>query len=119
MIHKVLKTTPCMGSVIVLTSCFKLQVNAEGVVDDTVSAGKSLYKTIKRKKDGTEERLYSHSVELLPGADEQQVGRQCLQRLTETISAASDKEPQILEQSTELIKAETENKLKCFVSAVL
>jgi len=119
MIHKILKTTLCIGSVMVLTSCFKLQVNAEGVVDDTVSAGKSLYKTIKRKKDGTEERLYTHSVELLPDADDKQIGADCLQHLTETIKAATDKEPQILEQSTEIVKAESGNKLKCSISAVL
>jgi len=116
---KVLTTSLCISVVALLTSCVKLQVNADGVVDDTVSAGKSLYRTIKHKKDGTEERFYSHSVELLPDADERQIGVQCLDYLAQTIETASEKEPQILEQSTEIINAESGSKLKCSVRAVL
>ncbi len=119
MIYKVIKITLCVCSVILLSSCFKLQVNPEGVVEDTVSAGKSLYKTIKHRRDGTEERLYTHTVELLPDADVQQAGNECTEYLTESMNSGSDNDPQILESSTEIITGETGNKLKCSILAVL
>jgi len=119
MVKILIRITLFVGSVILLTSCLKLQVDPKGIVDETVSAGKSLYETIKRKKDGTEERLYSHTIELLPEANEQQIGKQCLEYLTESINTNSDKDPQVLETGTELMNAESGNKMKCFIRAIV
>jgi len=100
-------------SIFPLTACFKLQVNPEGIVEDTVTAGKDLNKPLKRKKDGTEERLYSHTVVLQPDADDQQVGRECMDYRNTSINASSEKEPLVLESGTEIIKSESGNKVKC------
>jgi len=119
MILGMFKTAVCMGTIILLTACLKLQVNADGVVEDTVSAGKSLYTTIKHKKDGTEERVYTPSIELASETDEQQAGKECLEYLTKTMDVNADKKPQILETSTEIIKADSGNTLKCSIRAVV
>jgi len=119
MVQLIIKTALCLCLSVSLASCLKLQVNAEGVVEDTVSAGKSLYKTIKHKKDGTEERLYTHMIDLLPDADEQRAGSECLAYLTKTINAASDKAPKFLEQNTEVIKLDAGDKMKCSILALV
>ena len=132
MIFKSGKIAICVFCAVPLASCIQIKVNPEGVVEDTVAAGKSLYQTIKRKKDGTEERLYTHTVPLqantiktadLADSNAQQAGEACLAYLTQTVNAAAkeaaEKEAGIVEASTEEIDTDSGKKVKCSMLVVL
>ena len=119
MIAKLGKVFLLACPLVLVTGCIKIQVKPKDVVSDTVSAGKDLYTTIKRKKNGTEERVYTHTLAFAADSNEQALGTACLEHLTATVEDASDKEVQILEAGTEVIRLEDGNKMKCTMRVVL
>ncbi len=106
-------------SMVLVTGCIKIQVKPKDVVSDTVSAGKDLYTTIKRKNNGTEERVYTHTLSFDADSTEQELGTACMDHLTATVENASEKDAQILEAGTEVIRLEDGNKMKCTMRVVL
>jgi len=102
-----------------LVGCVKVQLKPQKLVNDTVTACKSLYETIKRKKDGTEERLYSHTVELKPDADQQEIATRCLTHLEAVAQSSTDNDVKILEQATEVLFLHSGERMKCTLLAVV
>jgi len=103
----------------VLSGCVRVQIKPKEIVSDTVSAGKSLYQTIKHKRDGTEERLYSHSVPLEADSSLVDVAGSCLDFLKTTAEEATQNKPEFLEENTEIINLEDGRKLTCKLRAVV
>lgn len=110
----------CTVSLLVpLVSCVQVQIKPKEIVTDTVSAGKSLYQTIKHRRDGTEERLYAHSLPLSEGDDMVAVAKECQDFLKVTAENASEQEMEVLEESTEVAVGEVGSKLICRLRAVV
>ncbi|WP_390591500.1 hypothetical protein [Simiduia litorea] len=104
---------------LILSACVKLEIKPEHVVSDSVEAGKDLYQLIKHKKDGTEERKYSHSMMLEPGQSEQQAGQTCLHYVEAMATAASKKRISIKQQETKTLKTEQGLSLSCSLHATI
>lgn len=102
-----------------ISACVKVQVKPKEIVSDTVSAGKSLYRTIKRKKDGTEERLYAHTLQIQPDQSDAQAGIDCLDYLREVAEAATDNKMEILNESTEVGENDDTRTMTCKINAVV
>lgn len=106
-------------TITVATGCVKIQLKPEKLASDTVSAGKSLYETIKRRKDGTEERIYSHTVVLDAEIDLRELSTQCLTHLKSIAQSATDNDMKVLEESTEVLNLDSGERLKCTLRAVV
>lgn len=103
----------------VVAGCVKIQLKPEKLVNDTVSAGKSLYETIKRKKDGTEERVYTHTVQLKSDVDQQELAMQCLTHLKAIAESSTENDMKVLEEGTEVLNMHSGEQMKCTLRAVV
>lgn len=99
--------------------CVKFEIKPGDVVSDTVDAGKDLYTTIKRKRDGEEERSYSHSV-----ASETQEGdtakiASCKKQILSDIKVSSLVLEKILSEATEIDSSSGRRKVICKMVVVV
>lgn len=106
-------------SLFVLSGCVKIQFKPQELVSDTVSATKDLYETVKRKRDGTEERLYTHTVAISSDVSAEQATTECFAFINSALSEDDTKNPKLLEQGTEILDTESGQKLKCSILAVV
>ena len=102
-----------------MTACVKFEIKPKDIVSDTVEAGKGLYRTIKHKKDGTEEREYSHTMPIGADKADTEVAAECLSYLNELAEAATENPVDIVKESTEAIEVEQTRSIKCTVIAVV
>ncbi|MDN3640789.1 hypothetical protein QWY82_18465 [Simiduia curdlanivorans] len=114
-----MKKTTLFVSSLILSACVKLEIKPEHVVSDSVEAGKDLYQLIKHKKDGTEERKYSHTLMLEENQSEQQAGQACLSYVEALATSASKKKISIKQQETKTLKTEQGLSLSCSLHATI
>lgn len=104
---------------ITLASCVKLQINPGNVVGDTVDAGKEVYTTIKRKRNGEEERIYSHSVSFVESKTSASNVASCKEEITSIISESGYTLKSILSESSKVTESETGKAVECEIRAVV
>lgn len=85
-----------------VTGCVKLELNPGNIISDTIEASKSLYKTVKRKNNGEEERIYSHSIPSSESQLDSQKIIQCHNQIKSRISASNLKITEILSESSKV-----------------
>ena len=87
--------------------CVQVEVNPREIVTDTIDAGRELYRSVRRRVDGVEERRFTHRVPLGEGGDTAAAGAACLEHLRALARRSTDEEElEVLEESTELIEAD-------------
>lgn len=104
---------------VLTTGCVKLQVNPEGLISESVDAGKELYQTIKRKRNDEEERKYT---QLVTSATVQSDGLnsvQCKAMIRDNIKGSSLELIKILSESSEVAIFDGERKVKCEIVALV
>lgn len=109
---------PILLSTIVLCSfmlsgCVKLQLNPGDVVGDSVDAGKELYQTIKRKRNGEEERQYTFFVESATESEDTENILTCKQKIKENIEASPLTLSAVLSESGEVVTIDEVRKVRC------
>jgi len=104
---------------LVTTSCMKLEVKPGRVIGDTVDAGKEAYQSIKRSRNGEEERDFSHKISFDPAISNAVNITNCKKEMMEIISAADLTVSKVLTESSE-VAGKDENKIvQCAVTAVV
>lgn len=88
---------------LVLCSCVKVQVKPEKIVSDTVRAGKDIYDTVQRNREGKQERVLSHRVAVQNG-DTASALTSC-RKIVKQLAAQEneDSDMEILKESTEIV----------------
>lgn len=102
-----------------LMGCIKLEIKPEGVVSETVDAGKALYQTLKRKRSGEEERVYTHMVFSKEAMQDSESFLKCRSQIEGNIALSATKLSKILSESSEVMEIEGDRKLKCTVVALV
>ena len=103
-----------------LGGCINIDLKPKEIIGETVEVGKSVYRTLKSKIDGTEERLYTHTVPIAGDVDEHDAGVSCLAYLRGIADAAAKRdEAEVLEESTELVRREEGPAMRCSLRAVV
>ena len=104
-----------------LGGCVSFDLGAKDIVSDAIAAGKSLYRTIRYRRDGTEERLYSHVSAIPAGQSDVEAAVGCLGYLRGLADAASDGTAEVLAESTEIVDADdgTRRSMRCTLTAVV
>lgn len=104
-----------------LGGCVSFDLGAKGIISDAIAAGKSLYRTIRYRRDGTEERLYSHVSVIPAGQSDVEAAIGCLGYLRGLADAASDGTAEVLAESTEMVDADEEapRSMRCTLTAVV
>lgn len=113
------RTVTLAVMVVLMSGCVKLEVKPGHVVSDSVNAGKDLYKTIKMKSGGEEERRYSYQV---ISESEQQDGEainQCFSKLSSLASEASKKKPEIYDKQSEVKLVGAQREIRCSATALI
>ena len=108
-----------LGMILVLSGCLKLEVKPDHVVADAVDAGKELYTTIKRKNDGKEERLYSHTIPSSRKSEDAQNVQACKKQVLSDIKASVAKVSKVISESSEVIEGGGYRRVKCSVLALV
>ncbi|BBM01959.1 hypothetical protein [Microbulbifer sp. GL-2] len=104
---------------LVTASCMKLEVKPGRVIGDTVDAGKEAYQSIKRSRNGEEERDFSHKISFDPAISNAVNITNCKKEMMEIISATDLTVSKVLTESSE-VTGEDENKIvQCAVKAVV
>lgn len=98
---------------LLLSSCLKLQINPGDVVGDSVDAGKELYQTIKRKRNGEEERQYTNFVDSTSTDADTQSIVGCHQQIKDIIEASSLTLVEVLKESSQVTMIEGARKIQC------
>lgn len=114
-----IKVVVCVSLTVIFQGCVKIQIKPQDIVSDTVAASKDLYETIARKRDGKEERLYTHTVDIASAGSQDAASEQCSAFLKKAAAASSEKPISILEESTEILETENASKLKCSLRAIV
>ena len=107
--NKVILITLCM----LMSACVKLEIKPKDIVSDSVAAGKDLYRTVKRKKNGTEEREYTHTIPVDAEKSDAEVALECLSYLKELAEAATENSAEIVKESTKVIEDEQTRSIQC------
>ncbi len=103
----------------ILASCVKLQINPGNVVGDTVDAGKEAYETIKRNRNGEEERLYSHSIIFVESKTPAANVAHCKKEITGIISESGYSLKSILSESSKVVESDSGTAVECELRAVV
>ena len=103
------------------SGCVSVDLNPKELITETIAAGQGFYRTIKRRINGTEERLYTHTVPLPDDSTESEVALACLSYLRGLADAvAEDDEAEVLEESTEILEREGDGRvMRCSLRAVV
>ena len=103
------------------SGCVSVDLNPKELITETIAAGKGFYRTVKRRINGTEERLYTHTVPLPEDSAESEVALACLAYLRGLADAvAEDDEAEVLEESTEIVEREGGGRvMQCSLRAVV
>jgi|GEM_PF-6406767 len=108
------KNILCLALVGFVTSaCVKFEIKPGSVVEDTVEAGKDLYHTLKRKRSGEEERVYTHSLPSLSEEDDTANIGKCKAQLKANIEQSSEKLSKVLSESSGLEGSGESRKMTC------
>ena len=99
------------------SGCINIDLKPKELIGETVAVGKSAYRTLRRKLDGTEERLYTHTVPVEGEVNEHEAGIACLAYLHGIADAAAKREARVLEESTELLVREDGRAMRCSLRA--
>ena len=102
-----------------LAACVKFEINPGNVVSDTVDAGKQLYQTVKRKRNGEEEREYTHIVAAKDESADTENTSRCKKQLEQDIQASSSKLSKVLSESSEVIEVDGQRKIRCITMALV
>lgn len=92
-----------------MSGCVKLELNPGNLINDTIEASKELYKTVKRKSNGEEERIYNHSIPATNSQYDNQKIIQCHNQIKSRISASK---LEITEVFSESSKVTTDGELR-------
>ncbi|WHI45606.1 hypothetical protein [Microbulbifer sp. VAAF005] len=104
---------------IATTSCMKLEVQPGNVIGDTVDAGKDAFQSIKRSRNGEEERDFSHKISYDPAISNAVNITNCKKEMMEVISASELSVSQILTESSEVIGEEGSKSVQCTAKVVV
>lgn len=103
----------------VLTACVNIKVEPKGIVDDTVKASKELYRTVKAKSNDMEERVYSYVVANDVPENDGAATQQCFVKLKELANSASQIEPQLFDQQSEITTVDGHRAVRCSLIALV
>ncbi|MFS1523864.1 hypothetical protein ACL7TT_07090 [Microbulbifer sp. 2304DJ12-6] len=101
------------------TSCMKLEVKPDGIIGDTVDAGKEAYKSIKRSRNGEEERNFSHKISYNSAISNAVNIANCKKEMMEVISVFELTVSKILTESSEIVGEDERRSVQCTVKAVV
>ncbi|WP_157954163.1 hypothetical protein [Microbulbifer sp. A4B17] len=97
----------------------KLEVQPGNVIGDTVDAGKDAFQSIKRSRNGEEERNFSHKISYDAASSNAINITNCKKEMMEIISASELTVSQILTESSEVIEDEGNKSVQCSVKVVV
>lgn len=86
--EKMNKIFTIIALAVATTSCMKLEVKPDGIIGDTVDAGKEAYQSIKRSRNGEEERNFSHKISYDSAISNAVNITNCKKEMMEVISAS-------------------------------
>ena len=101
------------------SGCISVELSPKELITETIAAGKGFYRTIRHRLNGTEERLYTHTVPLVDGAAESEAALACLAYLRGLADAVADDEAEVLEESTEILERDDRRSMRCSLRAVV
>jgi len=101
------------------SACMKLEIKPGSVVSDTIDAGKDAYHTIKRSRNGEEERIYSHTIHLNSDKSNALNIATCKDEVTEIINASSLTVSKIISESSEIIEKDSVALVICSLTALV
>lgn len=104
---------------VITAGCVKVEVKPEEIVSDAVNASKSVYSSVQRKRDGLEERRFSHKMAIEANTTDPDTARNCLIYLRQLVNDSSENKAKILEESTELIKTDNGKTMVCHIRAAI
>ncbi len=102
-----------------MASCIKFQIDPGNVVGDTVNAGKDAYITIKRNRNGEEERNYTHSTNFVDSQTTATNVATCKEQITAIISESRYTLKSILSESSKIIESSNGKIVECEIRAVV
>ena len=108
-----------LGLALLGTGCIRLEFKPGDLITDTVDAGKGLYTTIKRKRNGQEARLYEHTLPVAAGQSDAETASACFDYLQEVITLTTDGRAEFEGQSTEIVELDPGRGLRCTITAVV
>jgi len=85
-----------------LCACVSIEVKPKHLVSETVDAGKDLYRTVRAKSGGLEERQYSYVVSSESSQKDGKAVEECFSKLTQLANSTSKKEASIYDQQSEV-----------------
>ncbi|WP_413663301.1 hypothetical protein [Microbulbifer sp. CNSA002] len=101
------------------TSCMTLEVQPGNVIGDTVDAGKEAFQSIKRSRNGEEERDFSHKINYDPTTSNAINITNCKKEMMEVISASELTVSKILTESSEVVGEEASKSVQCTAKVVV
>ena len=104
---------------IVVAGCVQLEINPGNVVADTVNAGKDAYQSIKRYKNGEEQRAYSHAMPYDDSASTAENTTHCKAEIYQIIKAASYTVSNTISESSKVIKEQSSESISCTIEVVV
>jgi hypothetical protein len=102
-----------------LSACVSVEVQPKHLVSETVDAGKDLYRTVRAKSTGMEERSYSYTVPSDSSQMDTEAVEECFSNLTHLANSTSKKEASIYDQQSEVITVEGRRSVRCSVTALI
>lgn len=112
-----LRITSIALSVLFAVGCVKLEV--KDVVSDTVDAGKGLYTSAKRKRNGEEQKVYSYA---LPSESEEldiENMQKCKEQVIEMITVSGHELRKILAEESQLSLDSETRIIKCRLTVLV
>lgn len=107
------KTLLSLLIVMSVSACVKLEIKPGSVVADTVDAGKNLYTSVKRNRNGEDQREYSHSLASKNPENDTANIQLCKNQIMENIAASSVSLKKILSESSGVEGTDGTRKVHC------
>ena len=96
-----------------------VQIEIGNAVSDTVDASKELYQTIKRKRNGEEERKYSHSIPSPDESHDLENIAKCKEQIKQIIDDSGFKLREVLSESSEISFVNESRSIQCSLIVVV
>ena len=97
----------------------RLEIKPGSVVSDTIDAGKDAYHTIKRNRNGEEERIYSHTIHFDAAKSNALNIATCKGEVIEIIDASSLRISKVMSESSEILEGESGMVVACSLTALV
>ena len=100
--------------------CVSLDLGAKDLIGETVAAGKALYRTVRLRANGKEERRYTHVTPVVAGQGDVEAAVGCLSYLRGLADAVTESTAEIRDEDTEIVEnADGGRSLRCSLTAIV